>query len=429
MSRIFLTGIDLKQNELLNAKIQNAADNPGTPVEGQIYYNITDHTLRYYNGSAWLTLAQGGSVSEAITAAIDAITTSVIEEGTNLYYTEARAKTDAAELLVGATKNNITITGDGSGLTITAENGVADSTTDDLEEGTTNLYFTDQRAIDAVGGSATSLNTPNTVVKRDGNGAFAAGTISTTGVNVQDAGSIFEDSSLIIQSNTGYPILVQGNQDVTIQSTSGDIILDADGDVYKGGAATAGNELITQNRLDQYIGDATVNGSTGNTIKDRIDTAVSDLVSGAPELLDTLNELAAAINDDASFSTTITTSIGTKVAKSGDTMTGALTLHADPTSDLHAATKQYVDTEITDAIAAFRYTVTNPEITISGGIATWTVTHNLGKRSVLVQVFEAGDDYEQIEVDVLRTSTSVVTLKWAASATVTAGTYQVIVIG
>jgi len=73
------------------------------------------------------------------------------------------------------------------------------------------------------------------------------------------------------------------------------------------------------------------------------DQQISNLVDGSPTLLNTLNELAAAINDDANFSSTITTSIGEKVAKSGDTMTGFLTLSADPTSNLHAATKNYVD--------------------------------------------------------------------------------------
>ncbi|NBP55372.1 hypothetical protein EBU71_02325, partial [bacterium] len=52
--------------------------------------------------------------------------------------------------LTGATLTNIQITGNGSGLTITAENGVADSDTDDLVEGTTNLYFTNARAVDAL---------------------------------------------------------------------------------------------------------------------------------------------------------------------------------------------------------------------------------------------------------------------------------------
>ena len=54
--------------------------------------------------------------------------------------------------MTGASLTNITITGTGAGLTITAENGVADSDTDDLDEGTTNLYFTDQRAVDALEG-------------------------------------------------------------------------------------------------------------------------------------------------------------------------------------------------------------------------------------------------------------------------------------
>ena len=86
----------------------------------------------------------------AINTAINALTTSDIEEGSNSYFTDARAKDSAADLLTGASLTNITITGTGAGLTITAENGVADSTTDDLDEGTTNLYFTDVRAVDAL---------------------------------------------------------------------------------------------------------------------------------------------------------------------------------------------------------------------------------------------------------------------------------------
>ncbi len=85
-----------------------------------------------------------------VNTTIDNLTTTDIAEGTNEYFTDARAKTSAASLLTGATLTNITITGDGTGLTITAENGVADSTTDDLSEGSTNKYFTDARATDAV---------------------------------------------------------------------------------------------------------------------------------------------------------------------------------------------------------------------------------------------------------------------------------------
>jgi hypothetical protein len=76
----------------------------------------------------------------------------------------------AAALLTGATKTNIAIIGDKNGLTITAENGVADSTTDNLSEGTNNLYFNNERAQDAVGnavGNGLSYNDATGAVSVD----------------------------------------------------------------------------------------------------------------------------------------------------------------------------------------------------------------------------------------------------------------------
>jgi hypothetical protein len=51
---------------------------------------------------------------------------------------------------------------------------------------------------------------------------------------------------------------------------------------------------------------------TGWASETYVNTAVANLVDSAPAALDTLNELAAALGDDANFSTTVTTSIGTK---------------------------------------------------------------------------------------------------------------------
>jgi len=103
--------------------------------------------------------AQAAAASDATTkadaaqaaaiAVANALTTSDVAEGTEQYFTDARAKASAAALLTGATKTNITISGTGAGLTITAENGVADSTTSDLAEGS-NLYFTAARAVTAL---------------------------------------------------------------------------------------------------------------------------------------------------------------------------------------------------------------------------------------------------------------------------------------
>jgi len=85
--------------------------------------------------------------------------------------------------------------------------------------------------------------------------------------------------------------------------------------------------------------------------KTYVDTAISSLVNSAPGTLDTLNELAAALGNDASFSTTVTNSIATKLALAGGTMSGAIAMGnskitglGTPTLTGDAATKGYVDT-------------------------------------------------------------------------------------
>lgn len=60
-------------------------------------------------------------------------------------------------------------------------------------------------------------------------------------------------------------------------------------------------------------GDNTTKLATTQFVSDAVTTAISNLIGGAPGALDTLNELAAALADDASFSATVTAALATKL--------------------------------------------------------------------------------------------------------------------
>jgi len=120
--------------------------------------------------------------------------------------------------------------------------------------------------------------------------------------------------------------------------------------VTASGVYTDARETAITTAYQTYADQAEVDAvSTANSYTD---TAVANVIDSAPAVLDTLNELAAALGDDANFATTVSNDIGTKVSKTGDTMTGDLTLAGAPSNANHAASKAYVDSAVSGGTGA-----------------------------------------------------------------------------
>ncbi|MGY5237930.1 hypothetical protein [Clostridium tertium] len=54
----YLVNLDLCKNELQNARIQNLATAPATPLSGQFYFNSADSNFYGYDGTDWVNLGQ-----------------------------------------------------------------------------------------------------------------------------------------------------------------------------------------------------------------------------------------------------------------------------------------------------------------------------------------------------------------------------------
>ena len=107
-----------------------------------------------------------------------------------------------------------------------------------------------------------------------------------------------------------------------------------------------------------------------------VDSKVAGIVDTAPELLDTLNELAAALGDDANFATTIATQISNKVDKVSGKGLSTNDFTNDYKSKLDSALTSYTESDPT--VPAWAKAETKPTYTASevGAVPTTRTVNN-----------------------------------------------------
>jgi len=163
-------------------------------------------------------------------------------------------------------------------------------------------------------------------------------TINNTGLTTSGAitssGNIFMSTNGSILRNTGGALQLQSDASQVILRSNNTTALTLDtsqnatfaGNVTVTGTVTAtGGNSTNWNTAYGWGNHASQSYAT----ESYVGTQISNLVDSSPAALNTLNELAAALGDDANFSTTVTNSIATKLPLAGGTMTGTLAMGAN----------------------------------------------------------------------------------------------------
>ncbi len=405
MARLFVTDINLNKNELQNARIQGLASAPSGAVTGQVYYDTSNNTMYYYNGQLnengpWVAMnASTEAVQEIIassvvggnvlTATYDDVagTTTIDLDNTTVTAGSYGSATAIPTFTVDA-QGRLTAAGTVSVATqldLGADNAHGgyklDLLTDSIKfvggEGIDTTYTTDDtlHTITIAGEDASTTN--------KGIASFADADFTVT------AGAVtIKNVNLGTQTTGDYVKDIQGTaNEITVAPTSGE-----------GAQVTIGlpDDVTITNNLN-VGGNLNVTG-TINSVN-----------------TETVNIVDNKINLNTDFTGDPTVNAGIRVERGNAADVELLwnessdnwTLTNDGTN-YHAITRKF--TAVIGDGTTFQY----------------PVTHNLGTREVVVNVYDTST-YDTVECDVVRTSTSVVTLGFTAAPA--SGAYTVVIVG
>ena len=196
-------------------------------------------------------------------------------------------------------------------------------------------------------------------------GGLAYASIKVAGVEA-DSASIGDVSNTELQYLNGVTSAIQTQLDSKLSISSA-------GSTYAPLASPSFTGVPTAPTPDA----GTNNGQIATT--SFVSTAIGNLIASAPEALNTLDELAAALNDDANFATTVTNSLAAKAPLASPTFTGTVTISGGAvitgTTDVQEIRENIVPITLSSNLATCNWTEGN--IFYVATAATGAVTINL----------------------------------------------------
>lgn len=415
--------LNLQQNELQNAVIQNLASAPSNPKKGQEYFNTTTNLKYIWDGTKWVdetsqgdytftngvqennrtvSIKLGTSSNATMTANSSGLSVSVADASTSAkgvieIATDAEASTGTSETLAVnpkqlATKvdKNAAITaGTGTVITYDAKGLVTGSSEIGIKSGSTNYLEFDTTNHQIGAKVDTTVTNSSTNLVTSGAVATAIGTALTGALIYQGtwtATSQTDYSSITLPVKKGYMYAVSGTATIGgVEWNSGDYLV-INKDVAAGGTITSADVEKIDNTEASDIVRLTATQTLTNKTIDADNNTISDLTTSNFK------------------SGTIVTTVGA---------TG---------SDSAIPTEQAVR----EAISATKATFTNPALSVSGGQVTWTISTALSPAcECIVRETSSG---ERVWVDETY-GNGTITIKMNQSADVSAGVYTATVIG
>jgi hypothetical protein len=476
MARKFLVSIDLNKNELQNAVIQNLATAPATPYSGQIYYNTGDNQLYIYNGTRWEVA--GNAVQSGLLAArpaagsVDAGTIYYATDNYLFYYSNGSTWAQTNQF---GTVTAQTSYGASSGNGTSTDYARADHT-----HGTPALGTSTPNAITGAAGSAGTATTPS---KEDHVHAFApttdlnmggykltslaTPTVSTDaatkqyvddvaqGLNIHAASYAATTANLNATysngtSGVGATLTNAGTQaafttDGTTPSLNDRILVrlqtnTAHNGIYTLTTVGSGSTNWVLTRATDFDtpteiagGDFTFvdNGSTlantGWVNVDEVTTVGTDPIefqqfSGAGTYTASNGVLLTGTN----FTFAPRTGYGLQTGSSGAEIKLATTSGLNLASDLAVGAGNGISVLTNTVAIDSTVVVSKYAANVGDGSATsYTITHNLGTRDVIVSVYEASGSYAEVICDVNHATTNTITLLFSVAPTL--NQYRVVV--
>ena len=485
MARKFLTSIDLAKNELQNAVVQNLAADPSSPIAGQVYYNTSSNEMRIYNGTIFEAIGLNGVTADAAELNIlDGATLTTTE----LNYVDGVTSGIQGQLDLKSPLANPTFTGtvtldtgvnlvfegttaNAFELTLTSGDPTADrvvtlpdltttlvgrDTTDTLTNKTitsptvSGLYLSDLSIVvegSTADGFETTLSfvdptADRTIYVPDANGTlarvenklhdFALATASVD-LNNQKITNLTDPTNPQDAANKRYVdsavVGIDWKPSVRLATTAAITLATGleNGDTLDGVVLVTGDRVLVKNQTDATENGIYVVAASGAPARSSdADTAAEITASFAVFVEEgtvntdsgwTLTNNGAVTVGTTALSFTQFTGLGQITAGAGLTKT-ANTLDVIGGDGITVNADSVV---IDRAVVVTKYATNVGD----GTNTSYTITHNLATRDVIVSLFDNSSPYAEVMADVEHSTTNTITLLFSVAPTT--NKYRVVV--